>query len=126
MCQAIASPSRSGSVANIIFFASRVILRKCSIAFLFALGITYSGSKFLSTSTPSFALGRSRTWPMLASILYPDPRNRVSVFAFVGDSTITKVSGMFLTMIADNAKMKKDTFAKGRKCLVVSALLRLC
>src|SRR5262245_5839044 len=47
-------------------------------------------------STPATAsplrrrLGRSRTWPMLASTLKPGPRYLVIVLALVGDSTTTR------------------------------------
>ena len=34
--------------------------------------------------------GRSRTWPMLASTVYPRPRNLEIVRALAGDSTITR------------------------------------
>ena len=66
-CQAIASPSRSRSVARKTasapleaFSMSATCLRRSSL-------ITYSGAKSLSTSTPNLPLpgfsGRSRTWP---------------------------------------------------------------
>src|SRR5262245_8376418 len=43
-----------------------------------------------ATFSPFFLLlGRSRTWPMLASTLKPDPRYLLIVFAFDGDSTMT-------------------------------------
>src|SRR5262249_15049931 len=49
-----------------------------------------------SMSTPAtfsprcFFLGRSRTWPMLASTLKPEPRYLLMVLAFDGDSTMTR------------------------------------
>ncbi len=87
-CQAIASPSRSSSVASSSScdsFSSDRSLVTC----LVRSGLTtYSAAKLLSTSTPrrahasplclagtSAALrGRSRTWPRLASTTYPGPR----------------------------------------------------
>src|SRR3954449_1361045 len=93
-CQAIASPSRSRSVARKTVsadFASLVIAATC---FLRSSEITYSGLKSCSTSTPSLFLpgfsGRSRTCPYEASTRYPGPRYRSIVRAFAGDSTITK------------------------------------
>ena len=66
MCQEMASPSRSGSVArytvsalSAAFFSSRI-----SSAFSF-MGM-YSGAKSCSRSTPMVLLGRSRRWPMQA------------------------------------------------------------
>ncbi len=72
-CQAMASPSRSRSVARYTTSevrAARVIasscLRRSSL-------MTYWGAKSCSTSTPSWPLpgfsGRSRTWPYEASTL---------------------------------------------------------
>src|SRR3984893_8890192 len=63
-----------------------------SLARTFSLpGMTmYSVSKSLSTSTPSVLLGRSLTWPSEASTVKPFPRYFWMVFAFAGDSTMTK------------------------------------
>src|SRR5580704_2329500 len=43
---------------------------------------------------PSFG-GRSRTWPKLASTVYPPPKERLMVLAFAGDSTTTTSDMMF-------------------------------
>src|ERR1700694_3132148 len=63
-----------------------------SLATTFSLpGITtYSVSKSFSTSTPRVLLGRSFTWPSEASTVKPLPRYFWMVFAFAGDSTMTK------------------------------------
>ena len=88
-CQAIASPSRSGSVARYTARAPRaaflISLRVCVFPFI----VTYSGRNPFSTSTPSFRVGRSRTWPMVAFTSNPRPRYLPIVLALVGDSTIT-------------------------------------
>src|SRR3982074_2388720 len=88
-CQAIASPSRSRSVASQMcgaFLASLPSRRAC---FSESSGTTYSGAKVFR-SIPSFDFGRSRIWPYEASTLKPGPSIRSSVLAFVGDSTITR------------------------------------
>jgi hypothetical protein len=47
-------------------------------------------SSFFLAAGISFAFwGRSRTWPKLASTTNSFPKNRLIVFAFDGDSTIT-------------------------------------
>ncbi len=88
-CHAMASPSRSSSVARITPSALAVAFFRAVTRFCDFRGITYCGSKFFSTSTPSFPLGRSRTCPYEDSTLYSLPRNFDIVFALVGDSTIT-------------------------------------
>src|ERR1041385_1139320 len=40
---------------------------------------------------PSFFSGRSMMWPTVARTRYPRPRYLPMVFAFAGDSTITRV-----------------------------------
>ena len=63
MCQAIASPSRSGSGARKICDAfSAASLISASTFFLPSI-TTYSGWKPCSMSMPSFFLGKSLTWP---------------------------------------------------------------
>src|SRR3954447_21153094 len=103
-CQAIASPSRSSSVAS---RSSSASLRSffSSLTFFFLSGsTTYSGRKSCSTSTPtrdpfSFLYsagmsaarsGRSRMWPTLDSTTKPSPRYPAIVFALAGDSTMTR------------------------------------
>src|SRR5256885_2977577 len=73
---------------------------------------TYSGSKSLSVSTPSVLLGRSMTWPIEASTVKPFPRYFSIVFAFVGDSTITKPfdNGSSISMLTEF-----DASTNGRK-----------
>jgi hypothetical protein len=41
-------------------------------------------------SMPIFFWGKSRTWPIVARTLYARPRYFPMVFAFAGDSTITR------------------------------------
>ena len=63
MCQAMASPSRSGSGASRTwpaFLAAAVI---SAITFFLPSITTYSGWKSCSTSIPMVALGRSLTCP---------------------------------------------------------------
>ena len=66
MCQAIASPSRSGSAASSVL--SAFLEAACSSLICFSLPLItwYSGTKPASMSTPIFDLGRSRTCPMEA------------------------------------------------------------
>src|SRR5436190_19190570 len=88
-CHAMASPSRSGSVARSTrsdAFAARLISAR---VFAFSLMVTYSGVKPFSTSTPSLRCGRSRRCPTVALTVYPEPKYLPIVFAFVGDSTMT-------------------------------------
>src|SRR5581483_11646275 len=92
--KAIASPSRSKSVARIrsperlcAAVSSRTALAESS-------GTTYSGSNEFSVAAPCLLLSRSRMWPYEARTLYPEPRYRSSVFALVGDSTTTSVFAM--------------------------------
>src|SRR4051812_33068541 len=89
MCQAIASPSRSRSVASQTCAAAFASLRSRRTCFSESSGTTYSGRK-VTRSTPIFDLGRSRMWPNDASTLYSLPSIRSSVLAFVGDSTTTR------------------------------------
>src|SRR4030095_15386629 len=91
-CHAIASPSRSGSVAR---YTARASLAACFSSFrvlVFPLIVTYSGWNPLSTSTPSFRVGRSRTCPIVALTLKPRPRYLPMLLALVGDSTTTSAS----------------------------------
>src|SRR5262245_14235518 len=88
-CQAIASPSRSGSGARKMRSAFSAAARILASAALLPRIGTYWGSKSLSRSTPSSLFGRSMMWPFEASTENPRPRNLVSVRDLVGDSTIT-------------------------------------
>jgi hypothetical protein len=88
-CWAIASPSRSGSVAIRTSRASLAALLRSAIVFSLPGIGTSSGSKPPSTSMPSFFSGRSMMWPTVAFTRYPRPRYLPIVLAFAGDSTIT-------------------------------------
>src|SRR5438093_10500376 len=89
--------------------ASRIL---ASAWFLARIG-TYSGSKSLSRSTPSLLLGRSMTWPFEASTLYPRPRNLLSVFDLVGDSTMTRLTPEVAAGSAAGAGLSRRA-ARGR------------
>src|SRR5688500_3890789 len=92
-CQAIASPSRSGSVARKTRLAAFAAFLISETVWVLPLMVTYSGvNVFPSISTPSFRVGRSRTWPTVAFTEYPAPRYFPIVFALVGDSTMTSAS----------------------------------
>jgi len=60
-CHAIASPSRSGSVARKISLESRAADFRSATVFSLPGIVTYSGSKPFSMSIPIFFSGRSRT-----------------------------------------------------------------
>src|SRR5580658_679689 len=102
-----------------------------SLATTFSLpGITtYSVRKSLSKSTPSDFFGKSLIWPSEASTSYPEPRYFWIVFAFAGDSTMTKpfANG---TSILRNYVMKLARFHRkakpGSRLLAVSCRLRHC
>ena len=89
-CQAIASPSRSGSAASRVDDAFLTAARRSRICFSLPLMSSYCGVNPASTSTPIFDFGRSRTCPMEASTMYSDPRKRASVRALLGDSTMIR------------------------------------
>ena len=89
-CHAIASPSRSSSLANQTI--SAFLAKSFSFfttAFL-SFETSYFGLKSPSTSTPNSLEGKSAICPKLDSTLKSFPRNFSMVFAFAGDSTITK------------------------------------
>src|ERR1700686_2601112 len=87
-CQAIASPSRSGSDASKTSEAPLAAAFKSLIVDSLPGIVTYSGLKECSMSMPSVLFGKSRTWPIEARMSYLAPRNRPSVLAFAGDSTM--------------------------------------
>ena len=91
-CHAIASPSRSGSVAKYTFLADLASFFSSFIKSPFPLIFIYSGSKLFSISIPSFDLGKSLTCPIDATTLVFPPKNFFIVFAFAGDSTIINLS----------------------------------
>src|SRR5712691_4389930 len=88
-CQAIASPSRSGSVASNTRSAALAAFLISARVLAFSFIVTYFGVKPFSTSTPSSRFGRSRRCPTVALTVYPRPRYLPIVFALVGDSTMT-------------------------------------
>src|SRR5437762_8799248 len=88
-CHAMASPSRSGSVASSTRSDALAAFLISARVLAFSLMVTYSGVKPFSTSTPSLRCGRSRTCPTVAFTVYPEPRYFPMVFALVGDSTMT-------------------------------------
>src|SRR2546429_1120439 len=65
-CHAMASPSRSGSVASSTRSAALAAFLISARVLAFSLMVTYSGVKPFSTSTPSLRCGRSRTCPTVA------------------------------------------------------------
>ena len=88
-CHAIASPSRSGSVAMNTAFAVFAALLSSATVFSLPGIVTYCGSKPCSVSMPMFFTGRSRMWPTVAFTAYAFPRYLPMVFALAGDSTMT-------------------------------------
>src|SRR6476469_987961 len=89
-CQAIASPSRSGSVARISSLACSTDSLSSLTSLDLSRGIEYFGVKSCSSSTPVVLLGRSRMWPLEAVTEEPLTRYRSIVRALAGDSTITR------------------------------------
>src|SRR5207237_211864 len=65
-CHAIASPSRSGSVARRTRSDAFAAFLISASVLAFSLMVTYSGVKPFSTSTPSLRCGRSRRCPTVA------------------------------------------------------------
>src|SRR6185312_5360346 len=61
-----------------------------AISFFLPSMTSYTGVKSLSTSTDRFFLGRSLTWPREALTTKSLPRYLPMVFAFAGDSTMTR------------------------------------
>ena len=59
---------------------------------------SYWGSKPFSTSTARSFFGRSLTWPSDALTTYCLPRYLLMVFAFAGDSTITRAFDTVTTL----------------------------
>ncbi|OQB37110.1 MAG: hypothetical protein BWY06_02538 [Candidatus Latescibacteria bacterium ADurb.Bin168] len=94
MCQAIASPSRSGSVARYTRSAFFPAMRSSFTIFRLLGSTSYCGRKSSSTFTPSEFSGRSLTWPMEERTSNSRPRTLLMVRAFAGDSTITSERGM--------------------------------
>src|SRR5688572_30154152 len=90
-CQAIASPSRSGSVARYTSRAFCTYSLSSLMIFDLSRGTRYVGAKSSSTSTPNVLFGKSRTCPIEARTVYPDPRYLPIVRAFAGDSTMTSL-----------------------------------
>src|SRR5579859_5724518 len=90
MCQAIASPSRSGSVASSTSSALSAACLSSWTTFSFPGTTSYVSWKPFSMSTPSF-FGRSLMCPFDARTSNFDPRYFLMVLAFAGDSTTTSV-----------------------------------
>src|SRR5574341_1874875 len=90
ICQAIASPSRSGSGARNTLSTSSAFFLISANTLAFPLIVTYCGVKSRSTSTPSLLVGRSLTCPTEAITVYPRPRYLVMVLALAGDSTMIR------------------------------------
>ena len=90
-CHAIASPSLSSSVASQIISAFFTSDFSSFTTFVFSSEITYFGLNpfSISIAIPPF-LGRSRMCPILDLTVKPFPKYPSIVFAFAGDSTITK------------------------------------
>ena len=97
-CHDIASPSRSSSLASHMVSAFLAKSLSFFTKAFFSLSTVYFGLKSFSTSTPSSFEGRSAICPKLDSTWNSFPRNLSMVFAFAGDSTITKFFGMHLVL----------------------------
>src|SRR5207342_493898 len=94
MCQLIASPSRSGSVARNSASADLAALAIASTCFWFFSIRSYRMAKPLAGSTaPSFGT-RSRTWPYEARTVKSLPRYLLIVLALAGDSTMRRFFAM--------------------------------
>ncbi|MNV86715.1 hypothetical protein D3C71_1807680 [compost metagenome] len=91
-CQAIASPSRSGSAARYTFLTFLLASLSSFNTEPFPRMVMYLGLKPFSTSTPIWLLGRSRTCPIDAFTIYLLPKYLPIVFALAGDSTMTNES----------------------------------
>ena len=94
-CHAIASPSRSGSVARYTCFEFLASFFNEFIKLAFPRIFIYSGSKSCSVSIASLDLGKSLICPIDATTFVFPPRNFLIVFAFAGDSTIINLSVIF-------------------------------
>ena len=90
MCQAMASPSRSGSVARYTLSLPLAAAFISCITSDLPLTLIYSGSKLFSISTAILLLGRSLMWPLEATTLYLLPKNFSIVEALEGDSTMIR------------------------------------
>lgn len=91
-CHPIASHSRSSSVAiQTRFIAFAALLKAVTTAFLSGLTI-YVGAKSFSLSIALFHFSRSVICHILATTSNHAQRYFLIVFAFAGDSTITRLS----------------------------------
>src|SRR5512144_2135507 len=100
ICQAIASPSRSGSGASKMLSTSAAALAIASTCLLLRAMVSYCIAKLLSGSTAPVLGTRSRTWPYDANTSKSLPRYFFSVLALAGDSTISKLCAMLLSRTA--------------------------
>ena len=73
-CHEMASPSRSPSEASQMVEAASASLRRSATTFFLSAGMTYSGLKPFSTSTPSLCSSRSLIWPIDAFTRKSFPR----------------------------------------------------
>src|SRR5688572_20953682 len=89
-CQAMASPSRSGSGARYTISADLEDSFRSLRTLLLPRTVAYLGSKSFSMSIPNSRSGRSRTWPMQAFTTNLEPRILLIVLALAGDSTMTR------------------------------------
>src|SRR5690606_21523783 len=74
----------------------------------------YSIAKSLAISTPKPFLGRSRTWPTLATTLKSEPKKLPIFEHLLGDSTITRFMGYFQILKFRKLKspQRKDEYKK--------------
>ena len=109
-CHAIASPSRSGSVARYTVFAAFASFFKSFINPAFPLMFIYSGSKLFSVSIPNLDLGKSLICPIEAITFVLPPINFVIVLALAGDSTIINLFAI-LSLHGKNTIALLSTFS---------------
>ena len=95
-CQLIASPSRSSSDANQIMSAPFDNFFNSAITFSLSGCTSYVGVKLFSISTPNPFFTKSLICPKLDLTVKSLPKNPSMVFAFAGDSTITKFFAMYI------------------------------
>src|ERR1700722_16789599 len=82
-----------------------------AISFFFPFITSYTGLKSLSTSTERFFFGRSFTCPSEAFTTNCLPRYLPIVFAFAGDSTMTRLFSINCAFRVIRAKQPKSYHA---------------
>ena len=122
-CQAMASPSRSSSLANQTISAFWANCFSSFTKLFLSLETIYLGVKSPSTSTPSSLEGKSAICPKLEVTLKSFPKNFSIVLAFAGDSTITKFFAIAFQI--RNTKVY-DFFNTEEFATLFSVFLRLC